>query len=111
MEAVAKQNPGVKYLDLGWVTDGQLIPSVKSAIAGLPEGAMTDPVCTENGCHLIRLVATRAAGPAPLADIHDALVKAMRQQKQAELQRAYASSLLAKQPVAINEIELSRLTQ
>ncbi len=111
MEAAAKQSAGVKYLDLGWVTEAQLIPSVKSAIAGLPEGAMTDPVCTENGCHLIRLVATRPAGPAPLADIHDALVKAMRQQKQAELQRAYASSLLAKQPVAINEIELSRVTQ
>ena len=111
LDAAAKQNPEVKYLDLGWVTDAQLIPSVRAAIAGLPDGGLTDPVCTENGCHLIRLVATRPAGPTKLADIREALVRAMRQQKQAELQRSYESSLLAKQPVAINEIELSRVTQ
>jgi peptidylprolyl isomerase len=108
-EAAAKAGSGLQYLDMGWTPETQIVPAVKAAVIGLPEGAMTDPICTENGCHLIRLVATRPAGPAPLADIRDQLVRALRQQKQEQEETAYASGLLAKQPVAINEIQLAHL--
>jgi peptidylprolyl isomerase len=107
----AKHGANLRYTDMGWVSEPQLTPSVKPAVAGLPEGAVSDPVCTDGGCHLLRLVATRPAGPAPLADIHDALVHALRQQRQTADENAYASGLLANQPVAINEIQLSRLSQ
>ncbi len=109
LETAAGQIAGAQTVDLGWLPETQIVPAIKAAVAGLPEGGLTDPVCTENGCHLIRLVATRPAGPAPLADIRDGLVRALRSQKQAELERAYASTLLAAQPVAVNEIEVSRL--
>lgn len=108
-DAAAKQSTGVQSQDLGWLGEAQLVPAIRTAVAGLPEGGLSDIVCTDNGCHLLRLVATRPAGPAPLADVKDNLVRALRQQKQAELARAYATSLLQKQPVAVNEIELSRL--
>lgn len=110
-DAAARQTPGLQSADLGWIGEAQLVPAVKSAVLGLPEGAITDPLCTPTGCHLIRLVATRPAGPAPLAEVHDSLVRALRQQRQADAERAYASSFLAKQPVAINEIELAKLAQ
>jgi peptidylprolyl isomerase len=109
LEAAAKTIAGAQYMDMGWASETQLVPAVKSAVAGLQEGAMTDPICTDNGCHLVRLIATRPAGPAPLADIRDELVKALRQQKQSQEETAYASGLLAKQPVAVNEIQLSRM--
>jgi peptidylprolyl isomerase len=105
----AKHGANLQFTDMGWVGEPQLAPGVKPAVAGLLEGAISEPVCTENGCHLLRLLATRPAGPAPLATIHDALVRALRQQKQTADENAYASSLLAKQPVAINQIQLSRL--
>ena len=104
-----RHEPGVQYLDMGWLTEQQLVPAVRDAVSGLLEGALAGPVCVENGCHVVKLVATRPAGPVPLAEVHDALVRALRQQKQAELERAYASGLLAKQPVAIDEIQLSRM--
>ena len=94
---------------MGWLTEKQLVPAVRDAVSGLLEGALTEPVCVENGCHVVKLLATRPAGPVPLAEVHDALVRALRQQKQAELERAYTSGLLAKQPVAIDEIQLSRM--
>lgn len=109
LDAAAKQFPGATAADLGWLTEAQLIPAVRPAVSGLQEGALADPVCTELGCHLIRLVATRPAGPAPLAEVRDSLVRALREQKLADQERAYASGLLSKQPVAVNEIELSRL--
>lgn len=107
-EAAVKPG-GVQYLDMGWVSETQLVPAVKSAVTGLPEGAMTDPLCIDNGCHLIRLVATRPAGPAPLAAVRDELVRALRQQKQEAEETAYANGLLAKLPVQINEIQMSHV--
>ncbi len=105
----ARRDAGVQYMDMGWLTEKQLVPAVRDAVSGLLEGALAGPVCVENGCHVLKLLATRPAGPVPLAEVHDALARALRQQKQAELERAYASGLLAKQPVAIDEIQLSRM--
>jgi peptidylprolyl isomerase len=110
LEAAAKSVSGAQVLDTGWAPETQIVPAVKAAVAGLPEGGLTDPICTENGCHLIRLIATRPAGPAPLADVKADIIQALRRQKQAEEENAYASRLLEKQPIAINEIQLSHLT-
>jgi peptidylprolyl isomerase len=108
-EDAAKRNPALQYADIGWVSEAQLTASAKTAVAGLLEGGITDPLCGEAGCQLVKLVATRTAGPASLADARDALVRALKQQKQADLERAYASGLLAKQPIAINEIQLTHI--
>jgi peptidylprolyl isomerase len=107
----AQRGAGVQVIDMGWVAEPQLVPAVKEAVAGLLEGALTDVVCTDNGCHLIKLIATRPAGPAPIADMREALVRALKQQKQSQMEAAYASALLAKQPAEINEIQLSRLAR
>jgi peptidylprolyl isomerase len=104
-DAATTQN--LHVADLGWIDEAQIQPAIKTAISGLQEGSLSDPVCLPTGCHLLRLIATRAAGPAPLADIRAALVRALRQQKQESGERAYANALLAKQPVRINEIALS----
>ena len=109
MADATKHDSAVRYSDMGWISDTQLMPVMREAVSGLLEGGLTQPICVDNGCHLIRLIATRPAGPTPLAELHDALVRALRSQRQAELERAYASSLLAKQPVQVNEIEVSHL--
>lgn len=108
-EAAAKQNPGLQFNDLGWVSDTQLVPGVRNAVVGMLEGTISDPICTETGCRLVRLIATRPAGPAPLAAVRDSLIRALRQQKQGEVERAYETALLQKEPVAINGIEIKKL--
>ncbi len=100
---------GATYADLGWIGEPQLQKGAHDAVAGLLEGQITPPVCTANGCTLIKLLATRPAGPPPLAEVRDQLVRLLRQQKQKQLAGAYADSLLAKSPVRVNEIELSHL--
>ena len=108
-ETAAAGLPGAHYADLGFLPDTALIPEVKSAVAGLLEGAVSEPVCTAGGCSLLRLIATRPAGPAPLASVHDQLARALRQQRLAQEEQAYADGLLAREPVRVNEIELARL--
>ncbi len=108
LEAAAK-HAGLQFADLGWVAEPNLQKTAKEAVAGLLEGQLSDPVCTARGCTVIRLVATRPAGPPTLAEVRDQLVQALRQQKQQQLAQAYASSLLAKQPVRMDEIQISHL--
>ncbi len=105
----AARRAGLAYIDLGWVAETQLVPAIKSAVSGLLEGTVGEPVCIDNGCHLMKLVATKPAGPASLAEVHDQLVEALKQQKRADEERAYAAGVLNAPRVAINEIELSRL--
>jgi len=109
LDAAAKAVPGVQVTDLGWQPENRLLPAAKDAAAGLLEGQISPPLCTANGCAILKLVATRPAGPAPLPDARDTLVRALRQQKQRQLEAAYETTLLARQPVQVNEIELSHL--
>ncbi len=101
---------GVQSADLGWVPENRLQPAAKDAVAGMLEGQVTPPLCTQPGCALLKLVATRPAGPAPLPEVRDGLVRLMRQQKERQGEQAYANTLLAQVPVRIDEIQLSHLT-
>jgi peptidylprolyl isomerase len=104
-----KPPAGVQTADLGWVPETRLQPAAKDAVSGLPVGQVSPPVCTKSGCALLKLQATRPAGPAPLPEVKDNLVRLMRQQKERQGEQAYANSLLAQQPVRVDEIQLSHL--
>jgi peptidylprolyl isomerase len=110
-EDAAKTLPGARYADPGFVTDTALPDFIKPAIVGLPEGAMTEPLCAPGGCTLLRLVATRPAGPAPIGEVRDQLVRLLREQKERQEANVYASKLLEKQPIQLNEIQLAHLAQ
>jgi peptidylprolyl isomerase len=111
LEVAARSLAGAQYIDMGWVPETQLLPAIRPVVTGLLEGAIASPICMDNGCHLIRLLATRPAGSAPLANIRDDLVRAMRQQKASREATAYASGLLLKEPVEINEIQVARMVR
>lgn len=95
--------------DLGWLREDQIIPPVRNAVAGLIEGGLSEPIRAPDGWHLVRLLGTRAAGPAPLPAVRDALIRALRQQKQQENARAYINGLLKDEPIQLNEIAISKL--
>jgi parvulin-like peptidyl-prolyl isomerase len=95
--------------DVGWVREDQLNPAIREAVAGLPDNAISDPIRAPDGWHLVKLLGTRPAATATLDEAKDTLVKLLRQQKASENARAYLQQMQAKQPIEINEIELSRL--
>ena len=95
--------------DLGWVREDHLLPPVREAVAGLTDGSISEPVRAGDGWHLVKLLGMKPAGPATLADVHDALVRALRQQKQHELAQAYVNGLMKQQPIQINEIGIAQL--
>ncbi len=94
--------------DLGWVREDQLVPAVKDAIVGLQENVITEPVRTPEGWHILKLIGTRAAATAPLADVKDGIAQALRQQRAQQNARAFVDDMLRKEPIQLNEIELAR---
>lgn len=97
--------------DLGWLREDRLAEPVRSAMLGLQEGSISDPLRTSDGWHLIELIATRPAGPAPLDQARPALEKALtEQQRQAEA-RAYLDKVLRDSKIEVNQDQLARFAQ
>jgi peptidylprolyl isomerase len=95
--------------DLNWVAENQLAPQIQAAVAGLQEGDLSDLIQMPDGWHLVKLIATKPAAVAPLADVRGTLVNALRQQRLEQADRIYVANMQKTQPVQINEIQLSRL--
>jgi len=80
--------------DLGWVLPGDFVPEFETVMNRLPVGAVSDPVKTRFGWHLIQVVARR-----PLADDPDAFRNyarnKLRERKRQQAYEAFVQSLEA----------------
>jgi hypothetical protein len=106
-EADSAKNGG----DLGWLAETQLLPEVRIAVAGMAKNDVSEAMRTPSGWQIVMLADTKPAGPRPLAEIHDALVQGLRQQKLQENEQAYLAKLLESKHAAVNEIGLARLLE
>ena len=87
-ESVARansQDPGsaVNGGVLGWAVDGMMVPEFENAMKSLPKGALSEPVRSSYGYHLIRVLDTRQqdAGDAELrAKVRKQLVESKPEQ-------------------------------
>jgi peptidylprolyl isomerase len=113
-DALVKANADTKAApeqggDLGWASEAEIVPEIRSQIAGLGQGEVSDPIRTASGWHIIRLDDTKPAAPRPLAEVRDQLVAALRQRKMQANEQAYLNGLLAKSPVSVNEVGLKKI--
>jgi peptidyl-prolyl cis-trans isomerase C len=72
--------------NLGWFGEGMMVPAFEQAVIGLEPGAISDPVETQFGWHVIQLIETRSAEVPPLEEVRNEIV--------AELQQAILSERL-----------------
>lgn len=102
-----RNNPNRGTID--WTREDRLIEPVREAVGGLEEGAISEPIRTTEGFHLVRVDGTRPAAPAPLEEVRAQIVAALRQQRTQELTRAALNEMLRREPIQIDEIQLGRL--
>jgi len=95
----------------GWMREEQLIAPIKDAVVALKDDAVSEPIRAPDGWHIIKLLGTKPAGPAALQDVHDQLVRGLRQQRTTQNERAYVEDLMRKQPIQLDEIQLQRVLQ
>jgi parvulin-like peptidyl-prolyl isomerase len=108
-KAGSNTRPDEQGGDLGWAEESQIVPEIRTQIAGMAVGEVSDAIRTPSGWHIIRLDDTKPAAPRPLGEIHDSLAAALRQRKAQANEQAYLNGLLAKAPIAVNEAGLKKL--
>lgn len=65
--------------ELGWFGDGMMVKEFQDAVVGMEVGAVSIPVQTQFGWHVIRLNETRMKDAPPLAEVRDELAAEMQQ--------------------------------
>lgn len=66
--------------DLGWFGPGMMVEPFEAAVMALAPGDISDPVQTQFGWHLVKLIDTRTAEAPPLEDVRAELVQELQQQ-------------------------------
>lgn len=94
--------------DLGWAREDVLLPAIRTAVQTMKDGTISEPIRGPEAWHLIRLSGTRPAGILPLEQARDGIVQALKQARAQAAARAFIQALLQKEPIRLNEIELSR---
>ncbi|MBV8918209.1 peptidylprolyl isomerase [Bradyrhizobium sp.] len=97
--------------EIGWVAEPDLRSEIRSQVAGLPKGGITDPIRLDDGWHIMKLEDTEASHTRPLAEVKDALVQKMRAERTEANRRAYVTDLLKQTPPVVNEIALAKLLE
>ena len=94
---------------LGWLTEEQIQPEIRAKLPNLTLGAVTEPIKLKDGWHILKILDIREAHTPPLDQIRGPLTEKMRGERAQIKRREYLASLLKDNPVAINEIELSKI--
>ena len=83
---------------LGWIGRGLLYPQLEEALFALAENALSAPVASELGWHLVWCEAIRPAAPMTPEQALESARDYLSQQSQRRHQRQWLAEMLARQP-------------
>lgn len=89
----------------------QLVPEVRSAVARLKVGAVSDPVQSAAGFHVIKLTEQQPPRTATLDELRDQLTQALRAQRQEQIAQAYLDGMLNTATLSIDGAELNKILE
>jgi peptidylprolyl isomerase len=92
--------------EVDWIEETNMTPEILALVRTMKPGATSDPVETQAGWHIVRLLEFQTPAPATLEQARPAIVNALRSQRASEISRAYVDDLLKKTPVNIDRAAL-----
>lgn len=95
--------------EMGWIAEGQALPEVAKALAGMQPGEVSAPIRSASGWHVVKLLEARAAQLRPLEEVRAELAAALRLRRAQQNEQRHYDELLKKNPIAVNEVALMRL--
>jgi peptidylprolyl isomerase len=97
--------------DSGWQQAANLRPEIRNVVAAMAKNEVSAPIRSAAGYHVVKLVVTKPAVQASLAEVREGLVGTLRQRRFEELQAAHVGQMLERGGLAINEMALRRALQ
>jgi parvulin-like peptidyl-prolyl isomerase len=97
--------------EIGWLTEEQIQPEIREQLPKLTVGKISEPIKLKDGWHILKVLDIREAYTPPLDQIRNELIERLRAERQQLNRQEYITKLLQENPVAINEIELQKISQ
>jgi peptidylprolyl isomerase len=97
--------------DMGFLAEDRMVPAIAAAVRALKPGAVAGPIKTTQGLHFLKLIETKPGVAPPLAEVHDRLVAALRNERANTIEKQYLADYTTKLNVTVNQIELAKLQQ
>ena len=95
--------------EIGWLTENQIQPEIRSQVASLPKGAVSDPIRLADGWHIVKVLDLKDPYTPSLDEVRPQLTERLRADRAKALSQEYVAKLLQQTPVSINELGLSKL--
>jgi foldase protein PrsA len=89
--------------ELGWFRRGQMVPSFDKVAFSEPVGAISPPVKSPFGYHIIQVEARQPGQKATLANTRDRIAEMLRQQQEAPLIEPFLQGLQQKATIVVND--------
>jgi peptidylprolyl isomerase len=94
--------------DAGWVREDAIVPALRQVVEAMPDNAVSEVIHLPDGYHIIHLMGTKPAAPAPLDDVKPQIIALLRQARTQQGIRTYVDAMLKSQPIQLNEIDLTK---
>jgi parvulin-like peptidyl-prolyl isomerase len=104
-----EQESAARGGELGWLTENQIQPEVRSQLGSLAKNSVSEPIRLDDGWHIIKVIDIKEPYTPALDEIRSALAQQLRNEKTQSNSQAYLAKLLQQTPVAINELALSKV--
>lgn len=95
--------------EIGWLPEARIHPAIREVLPGLNLGDLSQPVRMDDGWHLIKVLDIREARIPTLEQVRETLTEQLRAERSASETQAWLGKLLQENPIAINEMVLSKL--
>jgi peptidylprolyl isomerase len=106
-EPRSAQNGG----DVGTLPLAQMVPEVRDAVGKLKPGQVGDPVQSDSGFHIVKLLDSQPARTATLDEVKPRLQAALRQQRKQQLVQEYMANLAKPGAISIDSAALDAALQ
>lgn len=95
--------------EIGWLSETQIQPEIRSQLTNLTLNAISEPIRLNDGWHIIKVIDIREPYTPTLDQIRGQLVQQLRTERTRTNSQAYIAKLLQENPLAINELALSKI--
>jgi len=89
----------------------QLVPEVRSAVARLKVGGVSEVVQSAAGFHVLKLTEQQPARTATLDELRERLTQALRAQRQEQIAKAYLEGMLNTATLSIDGAVLNQVLE
>ena len=89
--------------NLGWFSKGMMVPPFEKAVLGLKVGEISDPIQTQFGWHIIKLIDVREKAIPSLEEVRPEIEQSLRQEDvKTEIQNLTSKTEVIRSEISIN---------